>query len=131
MLSAYGPSYGLTPEQALGLGSGFSGGMAMAETCGAVTSAFMVLGLDRCSNLAAAQADGRAEAKAAVLEFSKAFKARNGSLLCRELLNCDISDPKGLALAREKGLFRTICPKFVKDAAEILNELLLHERQAS
>jgi C_GCAxxG_C_C family probable redox protein len=124
ILSAYGPAYGLTPEQALGLGSSFSGGMAMAETCGAVTGALMVLGLDRCSNPAAAQGPGRAEAKDAVLKFAEAFKAKNGSLLCRELLSCDISDPKGLALAREKGLFRTICPKFVKDAAEILNELL-------
>ncbi len=128
ILSTYGPTYGLTREQALSLASGFSGGMALAETCGAVTGALMVLGLDR-SGADAAQAAGRAEAKLAVLRFMELFKARHGTVLCRELLKCDISTSQGLAEARERGLFKTTCPAFVRDASEILDQMLRQKGQ--
>jgi hypothetical protein len=52
------------------------------------------------------------------------FRERNGSLLCRELLGADVSTPEGIAVVREKDLFRTICPTFVKDAAELLENIL-------
>ena len=129
ILSTYGPAYGLTREQALAIGSSFSGGMAMAETCGAVTGAFMVLGMDR-SGPTSAELAGRAEAKAAVLKFTGEFKARNGTVVCRDLLKCDISTSEGLANARKRGLFATLCPKFVQDAAEILDGMVKQQEQA-
>jgi hypothetical protein len=38
--------------------------------------------------------------------------------------SCDIGTPEGHEAAKEKGLFTTTCPKFVRDAAEILEEML-------
>lgn len=105
------------------IASGFGGGMGrMAETCGTVTGAMMVLGL----RFGAALPDRAAKelVYAKVWKFADRFKTRNGSLLCRDLLACDISTPEGYEAAKEKQLVSTTCPKFVRDAAEILEEML-------
>ena len=123
ILSAYAGQFGLDEETALKLAAGFGGGMGrMAETCGAVTGAFMVLGLrfgEACPDR-----DAKERIYGRVREFADRFKARNGSLVCRDLLGRDISVPENLQLARETYLFSTNCPKFVRDACEILEELL-------
>jgi hypothetical protein len=53
----------------------------------------------------------------------RAFEARNGSLLCRDLLGCDISTPEGHDRARAENLFQLRCKKFVRDAVEIAEAL--------
>ena len=67
----------------------------------------------------------REKAHGLVKEFAREFKSRNGSITCRELLGCDISTYEGMKLAEENGLFITRCPKFVRDAAEIIEQILL------
>jgi C_GCAxxG_C_C family probable redox protein len=95
----------------------------MGETCGAVTGAFMVIGLKY--GKARDEDDGaRDRTYELVGEFVARFKDRHGSIVCRELLGCDLSNPEGLTTAREKGLFETLCPHLVRDAAEILEEIL-------
>jgi C_GCAxxG_C_C family probable redox protein len=95
----------------------------LGETCGAVTGAFMVIGLKH--GRTRAEDEETAEiAYGLVQEFADKFKARNGSIACRELLGQDISTPEGVELAREKGLFATRCPRFVRDAAEIVEQVL-------
>ena len=123
IVGTYGPDYGLTREQAMKLASGFAGGMRLAETCGAVTGAFMVLGL-RCAGDNCDKRDGRDDVYVALADFMERFKQRNNSLVCKELLGCDISTPTGAQKATREGLFRSICPSLVKDAAEILEEML-------
>ena len=60
-----------------------------------------------------------------VRQFAERFKARNrGCLTCRDLLGADISTPEGMQKLKEKQAFTTMCPKFVRDAAEIVEELL-------
>jgi C_GCAxxG_C_C family probable redox protein len=94
----------------------------MGETCGAVTGAFMVLGLrhagENCDTAA-----GRADLYARVLDFAKRFRERNGSIVCRDLLGCDISTPDGMRQAQQRNLFKTTCVKIVEDAARILEEM--------
>jgi C_GCAxxG_C_C family probable redox protein len=97
--------------------------MRMAQTCGAVTGAFMVLGLKRAGDNCE-QRDGRENIYAAIREFAAKFQQRNRTLVCKELLGCDISTPQGAQRATKDGLFRSICPKLVQDAAEILEEML-------
>lgn len=122
ILVAYGCPLGLAREQALQVSSGFAGGMRMGDTCGAVTGAFMVLGLLHGGSDSATGA-GRAEVYAKVLDFADRFGERNGTLACRDLLGCDLRTPEGLAQAREQNLFKTVCVKMVRDAAEILEEM--------
>ena len=117
VLAAYAPQFGLEPEIALRLAAPFGGGMArMGETCGAVTGAFLVIGLQ--------SGEAKEETYQLVREFVRRFAARHGSIRCRELLGCDLSTPEGLQLAREQGLFSTRCRGFVRDSAEIVSELL-------
>ena len=122
ILEVYGTPLGLSRGLALRVAAGFAGGMRQGETCGAVTGAFMVLGLRHCSADRTTGA-GRAEVYARVVEFADRFKRRNGSLTCRDLLGCDISTAEGLKQAQEQGLFKTTCVQMVRDAAEILEEM--------
>lgn len=123
ILATYGPSFGLPQELAMQVAAGFAGGMRMAETCGAVTGAFMVLGLRHCPGDCSTAA-GRKEAYGRVIEFANRFKSRTGALTCRDLLGCDVSTPEGLKQAQEQNLFKTTCVDMVRDAAEILEAML-------
>ena len=124
MIVAFSEGTALDPALAAKLAGGFGGGMGrMAGTCGAVTGAFLVLGLQRGT----ADADDKAAKENTyrlVREFAARFQARNGSIVCRELLGCDIGTPAGLEVAKAKGLFGSVCPKCVRDAGEILEEML-------
>jgi len=124
ILATYAPLFGLDREMALKVAAGFGGGMGrMADTCGAVTGAFMVLGL-KWGGAIPADAETREKVYGLVRELVAEFKARNGSILCRDLLGCDISSPDGLRAARKRKLLSTVCPKMVQDAAEMLEKLL-------
>ena len=52
------------------------------------------------------------------------FKKENGSYICRDLLECDISTPEGVKYAKDNNLFTEFCPKMVESAAKITNEIL-------
>jgi C_GCAxxG_C_C family probable redox protein len=124
VLSAYSMQLGLDRDTALKIADGFGGGMARrGETCGAVTGAFMVIGLKH-GRAAVEDAQAHETTYGLVNEFVRRFKLRNGSIVCRELLGCDISTPEGLRSARQQNLFTTVCPKYVRDAAEIIEEIL-------
>ena len=123
IVGTYGPSVGLPPELGMKLASGFAGGMRLAQTCGAVTGAFMVLGLKHAGPNCD-QRDCRENVYAPIREFMAKFQQRNNTVVCKELLGCDISTPQGVQQATKDGLFRSICPKLVQDAAEILEEML-------
>ena len=56
-------------------------------------------------------------------EFIEKFEARNGSIICRKLLGYNISIEQEYTIMKEKGLFKSICPRFVTDAVEILEEM--------
>ena len=121
VLVSYAKELNLNEMTALRISAGFGGGMAMAETCGAVTGAYMVLGMK-------AQCEGKniqeikAETKVAVKKFNELFIARHGSLKCKKLLGVDISTTEGSSEANEKNLFNTICSNLVGSAAEILEK---------
>ena len=123
VLGTFGPRLGLTEDDAMRVSAAFAGGMRMAETCGAVTGAFMVLGLAYCDEKCRT-AEGRKRAYEHTVSLAAEFKARHESLVCRDLLGCDISTPEGGRLATEKGLFRSKCPEFVRSAAELVEARL-------
>ncbi|MBI5055106.1 MAG: C_GCAxxG_C_C family protein [Nitrospirae bacterium] len=123
LLSTYGEQFGLDRELALKMASTFGAGMGMGEICGAVTGAFMIIG----AKYGKSKADEHQSADKAcgiADDFVNEFISRNKYIVCRELLGCDISTPEGMKLVREKGLLKALCPKFVQDAAEIIERLL-------
>lgn len=60
-----------------------------------------------------------------VRDFVNRFKAINGSIVCRELLDCDLNTSDGQKTFVDKKLRDTLCTKFVRDAAEIVEQLLV------
>ncbi len=124
VLWAYCDQFGMEKEQALRVAGACGAGMGrMCETCGAVTGAFMVIGL-KYGKVEAEDEPSKEKAYALVKAFAKEFKARNGSIVCRELLGCDMGTPGGMKYAKERKLHSTVCPKLVRDAAEIVGRLL-------
>jgi C_GCAxxG_C_C family probable redox protein len=123
VFSSYSEQFGLDSDVACKVATGFGGGMRMAGTCGAVTGAFMVLGL-KYGNSPEKDKNAKANTYEKIEDFTNRFKARNNSVICGDLLGCDISTPEGMKQAKGKGLFSSLCPKLVQDAAEILEEML-------
>jgi C_GCAxxG_C_C family probable redox protein len=124
ILAAFCEDFGLDRKTALKLADPFGAGMrGLSETCGAVTGSLMIIGLKygrtRADNLLAKE-----KAADLVGEFVKRFTARHGTIVCKELLGHDISIPEQHDFAEELGYFKTKCPNFVRDAAEILEQIL-------
>jgi C_GCAxxG_C_C family probable redox protein len=121
VLLSYANELNLDEMTALKIAAGFGGGMAIAETCGAVTGAYMVLGMKVQGEDKTIQ-EIKTETKTAVKKFNELFIAKHGSLKCKKLLGVDISTPEGSAVANEKNLFNVICSDLVGSAAEILEK---------
>lgn len=125
VFSTFAPALDLDRETALKVAAAFGGGMVRTgEVCGAVSGALMVIGL-RYSQPTAEDKTAKEETYELASQFINRFKTRNkGCVKCRELLGHDIGTPEGLDAARDEGLFETLCPNFVRDAAEIVEELI-------
>jgi C_GCAxxG_C_C family probable redox protein len=124
ILSTYGKRIGLKREVALKIAGGFGGGIGrMGKTCGAVTGAVMVIGL-QFGMVDLADKDAKEQTYALVREFMDRFTALHGSTECKELLGCNLNTPEGFLYAKEQNLFVTICQELVQHAAELLEELI-------
>ena len=125
VLAAFADRYGLSREHALRLAAAFEGGTGMqADVCGALVGAYLVLGLEY-GGVDPEDLDAKQKTVEKVREAASRFAARNqGRTDCRDLIDCDISQPEGLKTALEKELFQRQCPRFVRDAVQIVEELL-------
>ncbi len=124
VLSAFSTTLGLDRSTALKIAQPFGGGMAQrGETCGAVTGAYMVIGL-RHGRVQAEDVAARDRTYAVMRDFISRFLAAHGTLVCRDLLGYRLDDPDEHRRAEEDGKFDTLCPGLVRTAAEILEEIL-------
>jgi len=127
VLASFAQDYGLTEDQCLKIGCAFGGGMARQQmTCGAVTGALIVLGL-QYGRAASDPSSKTVMVYDKTKEFFNDFKKRHGSINCRELLQgLDMNDPDDRKKIEELKLFQTICVMYVQDAVK-LTERLIHE----
>lgn len=124
VLGAYAGDFGLGEALALRLSQPFGGGIAKSgDWCGAVTGAFLVIGLkhgrDRVEDTAA-----KDRTYALVQEFVRRFEAKNGHFRCRDLLGCDVGTAEGQKVIEERRLHQTRCEPLIRDAVAILEDLL-------
>jgi C_GCAxxG_C_C family probable redox protein len=124
ILTQFCEQFGMDQLTALKISSAFPAGMQMAGVCGAVTGAYMVLGL-KFADQESSESAGRARVYEAVAEFTRRFRERHNTLDCKELLGCNIMTAEGKAAADQENLFRTVCPRFVEDAVTILQEMMV------
>jgi C_GCAxxG_C_C family probable redox protein len=91
----------------------------LQETCGAVLGAYLLIGLKHGKYTKDDEA-AKETTYAMVREFTQLFKAKNKTTNCMDLLGVDlITGDKQIAIER----VRTICPKMVRDAAQILESM--------
>ena len=120
----FAEDHGLPVATALRLAQGFGGGMArLAETCGAVTGAILVVGLKHGRTRPEDEA-AKERTYALVQELVRRFRARHGALDCRELLGCDIGTAEGRKLVADGKLHDDLCPLLIASAVEILEDIL-------
>ena len=124
VFSRFAEDLGLPKDKALMISSGFGAGMGrMSLTCGAVTGAFMALGLKEGFSSGDTK-EAKEKIYRLIREFGDAFAAVHGSLECRQLLGFDISTPDGYKGAADSGVFLDRCPRFVQSAVEIVEKML-------
>lgn len=120
VLSAFSDTYGLDQNLALKISQPFGGGIARrGEICGAVYGALMVIGL-KFGRTQAEDTPARDKTYESVRHFIQIFENIHGSIICKELLGYDLGSEEEYKKAEAEGLFETLCPKLVQDAADIL-----------
>ena len=123
VLTAFCEELDMEKEQALRVAMGFGGGMGhTGGICGAVTGAYMVIGLKMDLNGDNLQVC-KEKAYVRVNEFTARFKERQQSVLCGDLLGYDLRDPEQAKAAKETGAIAAKCPGFVREAIKILEEI--------
>ena len=115
VLGAFCDKYGVDEKLAFRISCGLNSGVRRADVCGAVSGAILVIGLK--------YGDDKAVCNLKTEEYIKTFKEKNGSMICRDLLGCDISTPDGKEKAMTENLFKTRCMDMVISAAQILVDL--------
>src|SRR5512136_876194 len=124
ILASLAARYDLQQNLAFRIGEPFGAGTSCTgDMCGSVTGAIMVLGLQYGSTLSNDDA-ARAFTYQRVHELIHRFKEIRGSIQCPDLLGYNLSDPQQFQTVCEKGLFSQLCPALVRDAAQILAEML-------
>lgn len=123
VLSVYADELKFDHELTMEISSGFGAGMGrLQETCGAVTGAFMVIGIYNSKKYTKAE-KGKEESVRMIQQFNKEFEKIHGSNKCHELLNCDLKKAEGQRYFVSGKLSEKVCEKCVAGAVEILEEL--------
>ena len=122
VLGAYAPALGLDFGTAMRLAAPFSAPLCPDGLCGALSGALMALSATCRSDCVTPAA--RADLRALTDELSDAFRARLGSLVCRDIVGCDLRTAAGLAEARKRCLITARCTPAVQVAVELLEAQL-------
>lgn len=122
---AFSDLTGMEEGAALALSSSFGGGMGrMREVCGAVSGMFMAAGLLLAERQLPSQEEKQAH-YARIRELAAAFKAENGSIICRELLEGIPVTSGGVPEERTEAYYKKRpCGEYCRIAANILEEYL-------
>lgn len=122
--SVFARDAGVPEEVVLRAATGFGGGVGhTGGACGAVSGAVLVIGL-LFGSTGPEEKEAKERTYAITREFVTRFERKHGNVSCTGLLGCDLSTDEGLARAREQNLTRTLCPRYIRDAVEILEEIL-------
>jgi C_GCAxxG_C_C family probable redox protein len=123
VLAEFADDLGLTEEEAHKLASCFGAGMYIGGPCGAVSGAFIAIGLKYGNHL-----PNDTIQKHTVLsrrkKFIKKFEKVHGSLYCPALLGADLRNEEQRLYVHKSEIIAKRCPKFCLTAVDILKEML-------
>ena len=120
LIATYGDLFGISQETAVKIATGFSGGIGLTgETCGMVTAATMLLGL-RYGPGTVDRDETYHNTVELAKRFSLDFRAKHKTVVCRELIQYDISTPELYAKAHEVEGIWDICAQGLKTIVDLL-----------
>ena len=123
VVGSYCEEFGLDREMGFKVATGFGGGMHIGKTCGAVTGAFMVIGLYN-SKKYKDNASLKEASMSMIRKFEQDFKLANGTISCKDLINCDLNTEAGQTYYKENNLAETICEKCISNSITLINKLI-------
>ena len=125
VFAAFADVVGMTEEEAARLASPFGAGFGkMREVCGAVSGMTMVMG--KAAGYAdPGDYDGKKALYALIQRMCAEFEAKEGSLICRELLGLEKGEDIGEPAVRTEEYYRSRpCIGACRAAAEITEKVL-------
>ena len=124
VVAAFADISDIPKDDLLKLACSFGGGMGrLGETCGAVTGAYMVIGLKH-GQKANDDEDSREHTYKLVQNFETSFKARHQTTHCLELLGCSLRTSEGQQKFKDEDLKNKVCAPCVENAVQILESIL-------
>lgn len=122
VVGVFAEEFGLDFDTAMKISSSFGGGMGrMREVCGAVSGMFMAAGLAFASPKFSTGEKG--EHYKRIQELAKRFKDKNGSIICRELLNGINASNSPIPSERTETYYKKRpCVELVGDAVELFEQ---------
>lgn len=131
IFSTYCEDYGLDKATALKIASSFDAGKGpLTGTCGAITGAYMLIGLAH-GMYKEEDTASKEKTLSLVQEFTDQFDYMHGSIRCKDLLKCDLSTKEGLDYAKTNELYNKLCTIYIRDAAQLLEDFLEQNKQIS
>ena len=125
VFAPYAIDDGMSEAQALKVAGGFGAGMGrLQSTCGAVTGAYMALGLKHGKAVGDEGIEKREKTYELVRTFDKTFQEQFKTTSCRVLLQCDLTTDEGKKFFAENKLSEKVCEPCVLHAVHILEKLL-------
>ncbi|NHJ12965.1 MAG: C_GCAxxG_C_C family protein [Candidatus Thorarchaeota archaeon] len=114
---------GLLKEEFPYLAAGLGGGIAHeGNVCGAVTGGVMAIGA-LMSQFAIDVKGHKDQTYKCSEDFIARFREEFGTILCKELIGVDFSNPEAVDNAREDGVFENKCARFVERASILISEM--------
>ena len=123
VLEAWAQEGGLDPMLARTIALPLAGGSALGGECGALTGAFLVIGL-KYGVSRADDAEGFMTVFSKVQELANGFKSLHGALNCYDLLGLDVFSEEGLREFKERDMKLTRCVRYVEDAMNLLEQVI-------
>jgi C_GCAxxG_C_C family probable redox protein len=125
VFTPFAEEHGIPIAQALKIAGGFGGGMGRLQaTCGAVTGAYMTIGLKHGKSLGDEGNEKREKTYSLVKSFDSEFKKIFSTTSCKELLQCDLNTEEGKKFMADHSLSEKICECCVAEAVTIVEKIL-------
>jgi C_GCAxxG_C_C family probable redox protein len=121
----FAKEYGILETQALKVAAGFGSGMGrLQDTCGAVTGAYMAIGLKYGKSIGDEGIEKREKTYELVRAFDKKFKGQFKTTSCRELLGCNMMTEEGKKFYTDNKLGEKVCEQCILKAVQITEQLI-------
>lgn len=122
---AFCEDVGMDFDTAIKLSSSFGAGMGMLrEVCGALSGAFMIIGL-KYGYASPTDMEAKTEHYKLIREIAEKFKEQNGSIICRELLQSVNAKKQNTPSERTKEYYKERpCLAMVESAAAVIDNIL-------